>query len=107
MTAPKLSRRAVLKGSAVSLVVLGTGGLAACSREAELSCTDTTGLAAHQIQMRQTLQYVDASPDANKRCDNCRFYEAAPAANQCGGCKLVPGPIHPRGYCTSWAASES
>ena len=42
-------------------------------------------------------------PSADKDCANCvQYVEAAP--NTCGGCKLVKGPINPKGYCLSWAA---
>ena len=66
------------------------------------------GLEPAAVQTRNSLAYVDASPHgAAKNCTNCQFYEAAPSAGQCGGCTIVPGPIHPEGYCNSWAAKQA
>ena len=67
------------------------------------TCTDTSGLTEAEVTMRTQLQYVDESPDPEKLCSNCALYTAAPAEGQCGGCTVVKGPIHPDGYCTSWA----
>ncbi|MBW2629495.1 MAG: high-potential iron-sulfur protein [Deltaproteobacteria bacterium] len=41
--------------------------------------------------------------DQQQSCSNCAFYKVG-KENQCGGCTLVKGPIHPLGYCNSWAA---
>ncbi|HJK94606.1 MAG TPA: high-potential iron-sulfur protein [Polyangiaceae bacterium LLY-WYZ-15_(1-7)] len=114
----KLTRRDVLRG-VLTLTVVGTAGatLVGCGGEEgggsgggsdELSCTDTSGLEPAAVQTRNSLAYVDASPHgAAKNCTNCQFYEAAPSAGQCGGCTIVPGPIHPEGYCNSWAAKQA
>ena len=67
------------------------------------TCTDTTGLTEQEVTMRNQLQYVDASPDPEKLCSNCVLYTEPEAGAQCGGCTVVKGPIHPDGYCTSWA----
>lgn len=69
---------------------------------AELSCMDVSGLTAEEIQMRESLQYVDHSPYPDKLCSNCQLYVPASSPNQCGACQLFKGPIHPNGYCTSW-----
>ncbi|HEY6878947.1 MAG TPA: high-potential iron-sulfur protein [Polyangiales bacterium] len=53
---------------------------------------------------RAALQYADKSPQADKHCDICNFYQAASDPAACGGCQLVKGPIHPKGYCTAFAA---
>lgn len=66
------------------------------------SCTDTSGLTEPEIAMRNQLQYVDESPEEGKTCANCALYQPA-AEGQCGACTVVKGPIHPNGYCTSWA----
>ena len=84
----------------------GTATIHVASDErAAFSCTDVSNLTKEQIQTRKTLQYVDASPDAEKRCNNCRLFEPPGDGEECGGCQVVPGPIHPNGYCTAWIAA--
>ena len=72
---------------------------------AAFSCTDVSKLTKEQIQTRKALQYVDASPHADKRCSNCRLFKPPAAGEQCGTCQVVPGPIHPKGHCTAWVAA--
>ena len=74
---------------------------------ASASCNDLTGLTDQEKQMRTALQYVDETPIAEKRCDNCQLYIEAEGAATCGGCKILKGPIAPAGYCTSWAAKQA
>jgi len=74
---------------------------------AEFSCMDVSGLTPEEIQMRESLQYTDHSPEPGKYCYNCQLYVPAPGPNQCGGCQLIKGPIHPNGYCTSWVQKVS
>ena len=71
------------------------------------ACTDVSKLSAEQKKTRQSLQYVDASPHADKRCNNCRLFKAPAEGSECGTCQVVPGPIHPKGYCIAWAAVTS
>jgi len=97
------SRRTLLRNAA-HLTVLGSAPvlLHAC-KKAEFSCQDVSGLNEQDAELRAALQYVDRSPHAStKRCGNCAFYVAG-KENQCGQCTLVKGPIHPLGYCNSWA----
>lgn len=100
-----LTRREALRGGlsiaagAAGLMVLG------CDKK-ELSCTDTAGLSAQELQTRSSLGYVDVTPDPAKPCETCQFYVAA-APDKCGGCSVVKGPIHPRGYCKSWAPKST
>lgn len=68
------------------------------------SCTDVSDLTEEQIQTRKSLQYVDDSPHAEKRCNNCKLFEPPGDDEQCGRCQVVPGPIHPKGYCTAWVS---
>lgn len=100
--AAKVSRRLALYQGLAFGAAAGSAlfGAAACKKE--LSCSDTSGLAAMDVQMRTSLGYVDRSPQPDKRCDNCLHYKAA-GENQCGGCAILKGPIHPKGYCNSWA----
>ena len=76
------------------------------SAEAE-GCMDTTGLTEQEIAMRNSLQYVDETPDPEKLCSNCSLYLPAPEGETCGGCNLLKGPIHPDGYCISWAPAQT
>lgn len=103
-----MKRRDLLR-SVIALPVVAAAGslLGACGGDDALTCTDTAGLPPAAVTLRTTLAYVDQSPHgAQKNCLNCNFYQAA-AANQCGGCTLIQGPIHPEGYCNSWAAKVS
>jgi hypothetical protein len=70
------------------------------------TCTDTSGLTEQELATRQNLGYVDESPNPEKLCSNCQFYQPA-AEGQCGGCTLIKGPIHPDGYCNSWVAKTA
>ena len=104
MTKNNLSRRSLLRGT-VHLAVLGSVPvlLQGC-KKAEFSCTDASGLSEQDAELRKALEYRDRSPHGEaKSCSNCAFY-AAGAKDQCGKCTLVQGPIHPLGYCNSWAA---
>ncbi len=103
--AAKVSRRLALYqglafGAAAGSALFG----AACKKE--LACTDTSGLGPADVQLRTSLGYVDRSPQPEKLCLNCLHYKAA-AENQCGGCAILKGPVHPKGYCNSWAAKPS
>ena len=104
MTENNLSRRSLLRGT-VHLAVLGSVPLLlqGC-KKAEFSCKDTSGLSPQDTELRTALEYRDRSPHGEtKSCSNCAFYVAGPK-EQCGRCTLVQGPIHPLGYCNSWAA---
>ncbi|MFP4599147.1 MAG: high-potential iron-sulfur protein [Persicimonas sp.] len=68
----------------------------------QLDCEQTTGLSDAQNQVRESLQYTDQTPKPEQRCDNCSLYVEPKSAGTCGGCKVVPGPIHPAGWCTAW-----
>lgn len=117
----EISRRSFIQtgitlGSAAGVLVL-TG--AACdsskpaaqnnaggstAQPAAAGCTDLTGLSDADKQTREQLKYADKSVVTGKSCDNCQLYEAAAAGKTCGACKVVKGPINPKGYCTAWAA---
>ena len=103
MKTNKLSRRALLR-STVHLTVAGSAPvlLQGCKKK-EFSCEDTAGLKPDELELRSALEYRDRSPhDAAKNCANCAFFVTGDEG-QCGGCTLVKGPIHPQGYCSSWA----
>jgi hypothetical protein len=54
--------------------------------------------------VRAALKYVDSSPNPQRNCENCKVYKLPPAGASCGGCQIIPGQIHPQGYCVSWIA---
>jgi len=70
-------------------------------------CTDVSGLTESEVQMRNSLQYVDTSTTDGKTCANCALYIPAEEGAACGGCNLIKGPINPDGYCMSWAPKTS
>lgn len=114
------NRREFLKRfSAASAVGIGASTvLAACgggesaseapaAAPAASGCMDTTGLTEQEIAMRNSLAYVDDTPDPTKNCLNCSLYLAAAEGAACGGCNLLKGPIAPNGYCISWAPAQT
>lgn len=84
-----------------------SGGTTAGESQAGFSCTDTSGLTDAQIQQRENTNYVDRSPNPDQVCSNCQLYTEPEAGAQCGGCQVVPGPIHPEGYCDLWVARQA
>ena len=70
-------------------------------------CADTSGLTEAELTMRTNLKYVAESPEEGKLCDNCNFWTDPEAGQACGGCQLIKGPIHAKGYCISWVAKET
>ena len=89
--------------------VLGLGpAFAACGGPVTAaSCEGYDALTEQELQARAALNYVDETPVAGQRCDNCRFYQRPAGGSACGGCQLFAGPVAPGGYCTSWAAIQS
>ncbi|MDG2303441.1 MAG: high-potential iron-sulfur protein [Candidatus Binatia bacterium] len=101
-----LSRRAILRrtarlGIAGTFAMFGVG--TGCAER--LSCDDVSHLSTPDTIRRNSMKYVAVSPQGpQESCATCKFFTAGPA-DQCGTCSLVPGPIHPEGRCTLWAAS--
>ncbi|MFP4597044.1 MAG: high-potential iron-sulfur protein [Persicimonas sp.] len=129
MSDQKLNRRDFFKRAAVlGAVAAGAGTfLSACEKPqngeqapadqqeqeqaaggeaGDLNCEDTAGLDEAQIKTRESLNYTDESPEADQTCDNCQLYKEPEEAGTCGGCTTVPGPIHPKGWCTAWVAAS-
>ncbi len=94
-----ITRRRLIGGGATLL-------LASCNRAdaSPASCTDVSALAPDDAKVRATLGYVDASTQGDKTCSACVQFIASPSPGQCGSCKLLKGPIHPRGSCKAFAA---
>lgn len=111
-----LTRRNFIQRLAVvGTAVVGAAGLAACNGgdststdggagTAALACDDVSALTEDEKTTRTSLAYVDASVTEGKDCTNCQQFQpdAANAAGACGKCLVVPGPINPKGYCSSW-----
>jgi hypothetical protein len=77
---------------------------AACSKGngPALHCTDTSHLEPADMQIRLTLAYVDATVEAAKSCAQCQQFIGVPSADACGTCKIIKGPISPRGSCKAF-----
>ena len=101
----KIPRRLVLRLAVLSAFASSAG----CGEERPVSglrCDDVDGLAENDAAYRRGQGYLDRSTRPGRRCENCRFYTAAPPLS-CGACTLVRGPIHPEGYCNLWVNSEA
>ena len=102
----KLSRREILRQSATFGALAAFAAACGKDRPKALSCTDTMSLSAADAQVRVSLAYVDGSIEAGKSCSGCQqFIPAAPDA--CGTCKILKGPINPKGYCKSFVAKTA
>jgi len=106
MRTSNLSRRSLLQHG-VYVVAIGAAPilLNACTKP-EFHCDDVSGLSEADAALRSALEYRDVSPHGEKKsCSSCAFFKAG-KEHQCGRCTLVQGPIHPLGYCNSWAAKD-
>jgi hypothetical protein len=103
----KLSRRDAL-GRSAAFGVFAALGAASCGKEKRaLSCSDTSSLSPGDAQIRTALAYVDVSTEPGKSCSQCLQFVPAPSPDACGTCKIVKGPIHPRGNCKSFVPKPS
>jgi hypothetical protein len=50
---------------------------------------------------------MDVSLEASKLCSSCQQFVPSAAANTCGTCKILKGPINPKGYCKSFVAKPT
>lgn len=64
-------------------------------------CPDQDQLSDQEKTVRASLKYVDQTQVLRTTCDNCKLYTYKKEFT-CGGCRVVPGPIHPKGYCIAW-----
>lgn len=88
-----------------TLGFVGAAGLSACSKSqaaTEFVCTDVGGLSDGDQAARTAAGYADRAPDPAHACDKC--HQFLPAADGCGACKLLRGPVHPQGTCRVFAA---
>jgi hypothetical protein len=97
----RLTRRKVLAtsvGAPGAFLLL----LAGCS-EKEFACDHAVGLPPESLAIRQNLAYQDRAPKPELTCDNCQQFVPAQDSEVCAGCKVMPGPTHPKGTCKVWA----
>jgi hypothetical protein len=69
-------------------------------------CGDLSALTEDEKATRDVFEYVAQSPYPEKLCDNCALWVEPEGENFCGGCEIMAGPIHPKGYCNAWIAVE-
>lgn len=97
-----------LVGTSGSLLVACGGGSDDSSQAA--SCSDLSQLSQQEMkqrkQMVKSLKYVEESPKPDRTCSNCNLFVKKEYGDDCGGCTLFPGPVHPQGYCNSWAPTN-
>lgn len=67
---------------------------------------DLAGLSEAELQTRTANNYVEPSPEADQQCDNCGLWQEPAAGEDCGGCTVVQGPIHPEGWCSIWVPTS-
>jgi hypothetical protein len=97
---PGVTRRSLLIASASALGLVGASG---CKTAGPASCTDVSGLTPEERKVRTTLDYTDRTPVPGKPCIKCVQYVPPASSGQCGGCKVMKGPVHPAGYCRVFA----
>jgi len=91
-----------LQQAALSVVAAASVGCDKLGGTVRFSCTDLSGLTDAQKALRGKFAYTDTSADPKKQCVACvQWVPALP--NACGGCKVLPGPVHPEGTCSLFA----
>ncbi len=100
----RLTRRDLFQQSA-ALGVLAVVGASACSKPQSTgpSCSDVSTLSAADAQVRATLAYADVSMEPGKVCTSCQQFLPGPP-DACAACKVLRGPISPRGSCKAFVA---
>ena len=101
-----ITRRATLK--LLVAVPLAAAVVSACGKKTEPdSCQDLAGVSDADKATRSALQYTDRSPEKDRRCTACTYWQAPKDVAECGGCQLIKGPIHPAGFCTAFAVKQA
>ena len=97
MTTTTLRRRLFLLG--------GLSFACGCKRSAALpaSCEDPKALTDQARTARTALAYDEHPAGSDKACLACQQWVSAKEDGGCGGCKLLEGPIHPKGTCKAFA----
>ncbi|MGN6494759.1 MAG: high-potential iron-sulfur protein [Agriterribacter sp.] len=68
---------------------------------------DVNALTEKDNSNRKALGYVDETPIAEKKCENCKLYVPSNDTKTCGTCPLFKGPVALGGYCTYWADAST
>lgn len=85
------------------LFVLSAATLTGCAKLEAFTCTGVGGLSVEALTIRDRLAYRDLAPKPELACDLCTQYLPPPSGSGCGGCKVMPGPTHPKGTCKVFA----
>jgi hypothetical protein len=101
MRATQPTRRAML--SLLLAAPWATAFLIAYRKMDPDSCQDVHLLGDAEQIGRAFQQYTDHAPSTDKQCSKCDFWKPPSDPTQCGSCRIVSGPIHPKGYCTFFA----
>ncbi len=100
------SRRRLLLAATITPMALAWR-TAASAADAPI-CVDPATLPLAQKRQRRAINYVEPSPDAQKRCGGCAFFTAVGNPNSCGTCQLMSGgPVSAIGLCNSFAPKGS
>ena len=84
-------------------VVLPLAGMGGCDHSG-VDCSDDEMMTTPQRALRASSGYTENSPHGDERnCAACQFFELG-AAQICGSCQILGGPVNPAGHCNSWAA---
>ncbi len=76
--------------------------------QGEVDCSEyNKELTEADLNMRQSLEYVEKSPKEDQLCNNCRFWLPDKFEGDCGGCQLLAnGAVNPNGWCRSWVTQQ-
>lgn len=94
-----LSRREVIRRVVRILPAFSLLPFAGASARAAESCGDPTS-----ESLRSSLHYADSAQNPTQSCSACTFFTAGDAAQSCGKCVIMSGPVNPKGHCDSWTA---
>ena len=65
----------------------------------------TVRAAAQAKASKQAMQYQD-QPKNGQQCDQCMHWIPGPKPDAQGQCKVVDGPISPKGYCVAFVKKQ-
>ena len=103
MTGRQISRRTLIEqGMRLGGFALAAMATVQTASAADKLCADPKAMDGGQLGIRESLNYVEKSPEAAKTCGNCAFFQAA--GDGCGTCMIFTGPANAGGHCDSWSA---
>jgi hypothetical protein len=104
MSNDNLSRRTLLRRG-IQLPLGGlvlAAGVSSVAGAAEKVCADPKTMDSGAKSIRDSLHYVEMSPDPAKTCSGCGFFTEP--KDGCGSCMIFQGPANAKGHCESWSA---